>query len=41
VSTDDVHAAWAGLDLQTQRAVIDTVCTVTINPLGKGRMFDL
>jgi site-specific DNA recombinase len=40
VSADDVRAVWAELPLVARRLVIDTLCTVAIQPLGKGRPFD-
>ena len=35
----DVEAAWAGLPLQSRRAVIRTLMTVTVLPAGKGARF--
>ncbi|PXW34067.1 UNVERIFIED_CONTAM: DNA invertase Pin-like site-specific DNA recombinase [Williamsia faeni] len=40
IGADDVAAAFDGLGLDRQRAVIDTLATVTINPAGRGRGFD-
>jgi hypothetical protein len=39
-TSDDIAATWAGLDLLARRAVVDTLCTVTIRPQGKGQTFD-
>jgi site-specific DNA recombinase len=36
VGAEDVRAAWEGLDTDRQRAVIDTLMTVTIYPVGRG-----
>lgn len=41
IGAGDVRAVWDGLDLDRQRAVIDTLMTVTIKSPGRGsRVFD-
>ena len=37
----DLEAKWQALDLDTRRAVVDTLVTVTVHPPGQGaRRFD-
>jgi DNA invertase Pin-like site-specific DNA recombinase len=36
VSADDVVAAWEGLSIGHRRAVIDTLCTIRLLPVGRG-----
>ncbi|MEU9861352.1 recombinase family protein [Streptomyces sp. NPDC047971] len=38
VGADDVEAAWKGLDLSRQRAVLDYLMTVTVLPARRGRI---
>lgn len=40
VGADDVYAAWAGLPLGQQRAVVDLLIEVRVLPAGPGRAFD-
>jgi DNA invertase Pin-like site-specific DNA recombinase len=41
IGADDVAAAFAGLDLGRQRAIVDALMTITVKPVGKGsRVFD-
>jgi hypothetical protein len=39
-SSNDIRATWSTLDLLARRAIVDTLCTVTILPQGKGQAFD-
>ena len=36
VSADDIQAAWDRLPLGHRRAIVDTLCTVTLHPPGRG-----
>ncbi|HCU49982.1 MAG TPA: hypothetical protein DGG94_09320 [Micromonosporaceae bacterium] len=40
VGTDDVYAAWVGLPLGSQRAIVDLLMKVRVLPAGRGRGFD-
>jgi len=37
IGADDVAAAWDGLTMGQQRAVIRALITVTVQPAGRGR----
>jgi hypothetical protein len=37
IAADDVASAWAGLDVDRRRAVVEKLMTVTLLPPGKGR----
>jgi hypothetical protein len=37
VKSDDVAAAWANLDLDVRRAILDTLLVVTVHPTQPGR----
>ncbi len=39
-NVEDVAAAWAGLDVRSRKAAVDTLMRVTILPAGKGQRFD-
>jgi len=41
IGAEDVRAVWEGLDIDRQRAVVDTLMTITLRSPGQGaRMFD-